>query len=637
MEEGHKYKISLDPRILELLGPSLYTNIYYVLAELIANAYDADASNVYIIQKKNSIIVEDDGEGMSYNDGDVNKYLNVAVETRTTKSDIYTLKGTRRRMGRKGVGKLAALSVSEKVKVMTKKNNEKSGFILSRQIGPDNELEPINEKNIVFERVGNKLSGTSIVMENPEYGMHKTATVIKKNLLKIFPLVNSQFVIHIITEKDEAKIDGFDKEMISELGALIIIGEEYHHLAKYYKSGFSINEKEREKELLVLQKSFIKELKLKNRSEEEETYKMEIKGWVGAYRSTRGRKADRDDFPDNFISLISNGKLGEYNILSHVGRNKLQEVFVVGQLHVDLFEETELPDMALSNRQGYKDDDKRYRSLIEYVRNDLLPDIVRLRTTWASFNKDDKTKEKLEMQRKREEELRQKVEEYKTKASEKAAVKITGGLRDKTTPNIKEIIHEEMNRLSPIIGLKRRVDSQKKKILISHTKADKDLSDIIYSMLVFNNVPDDNIIYTSSDNENCWIPENINMFDYLRDFFVDSISNEKIYVIYVTSEKMSKSWFAVTEVGAVWITRRDHKIFNLQDHNDTETYSPKKPLNVDAVWQTSKRTKDGAIVVSTVEFNRFIKKINDICNYLGYNPKGKAANDKELRRYVNVI
>ena len=29
-----EYKINIDPRILELLGPSLYTNIYYVLAEL---------------------------------------------------------------------------------------------------------------------------------------------------------------------------------------------------------------------------------------------------------------------------------------------------------------------------------------------------------------------------------------------------------------------------------------------------------------------------------------------------------------------------------------------------------------------------------------------------------------------------
>ena len=59
---GKKYKIEIDTRILELLGPNLYTNIYYVLAELIANAYDADAHNVYVISDENAIHVEDNGK-----------------------------------------------------------------------------------------------------------------------------------------------------------------------------------------------------------------------------------------------------------------------------------------------------------------------------------------------------------------------------------------------------------------------------------------------------------------------------------------------------------------------------------------------------------------------------------------------
>ena len=125
-----EYKINIDPWILELLGPSLYTNIYYVLAELIANAYDADAHNVYIISNKNDITVEDDGKGMSYIDGDVQKYLNVASISRNTEEESETaLK--RKKMGRKGVGKLAALSVSENVLIKTVSNMEKYGFSLT--------------------------------------------------------------------------------------------------------------------------------------------------------------------------------------------------------------------------------------------------------------------------------------------------------------------------------------------------------------------------------------------------------------------------------------------------------------------------------------------------------------------------
>ena len=79
-----EYKLNIDPRILELLGPSLYTNIYYVLAELIANAYDADAHNVYIIANKDDITVEDDGNGMSYAKGDIQKYLPYHETTKRT-------------------------------------------------------------------------------------------------------------------------------------------------------------------------------------------------------------------------------------------------------------------------------------------------------------------------------------------------------------------------------------------------------------------------------------------------------------------------------------------------------------------------------------------------------------------------
>lgn len=108
------YTMSIDPSILELLGPSLYTNIYYVLAELIANAYDAQAKNVYVIEDSDRITVEDDGTGMTYEEVS-DHYLAVAQTSRSTEAETFTKDGSRRRMGRKGIGKLAALSVSENV------------------------------------------------------------------------------------------------------------------------------------------------------------------------------------------------------------------------------------------------------------------------------------------------------------------------------------------------------------------------------------------------------------------------------------------------------------------------------------------------------------------------------------------
>ena len=85
-------------------------------------------------------------------------------------------------------------------------------------------------------------------------------------------------------------------------------------------------------------------------------------------------------------------KMGEFNILPVVGQNKLNEVYVVGQLHVDIFELTELPDMALSNRQGYKTDDPRYQAVLDYVRKTLLPDILKMRDLFVSLGKRKKKK-----------------------------------------------------------------------------------------------------------------------------------------------------------------------------------------------------------------------------------------------------
>lgn len=622
-QSERKYELQLDPKILKLLGPSLYTNIYYILAELIANAYDADAKNVYIISNPDSIIVEDDGTGMSYEDTKI--YLNVAVETRTSEQDSYT-KNKRRKIGRKGIGKLAALSISENVWVQTIKDGKKSGFILTRNVRDDRILDPLKEKDMQFENIQGH--GTSIMMKDPHYKMNKNFDTIKRNLLKIFPLVNKDFRIHIIQDKDKYTIDSFDKEMINELGGLIIIGDDFKYLVEHFKNDYP----DKEKKLLEERKEEKRSIKLKNKTGAEKNYELVIKGWAGIYRSTRGRKGGYDDFPDNFISLLSNSKLGEYNILPLVAKNKLQEVYVVGQLHVDLFEETELPDMALSNRQGYKTDDLRYQEVISFVARKLLPDIVGIRTIYAAYNREKREKEKIEKQKQKEEELKKLVDKYKKEASGSATRRIAEFINqgDKNTATkVEKIIKDEMNAFLPIVGIKKKIDAQKKKILICHTKEDKDLSDIIYSLLLFNNVPSEDIIYTNCDDEISRIPEGTEVYDYLREFFIESYSTQKIYVIYVTSATMAESWGAVTEVGAGWITRTDHKVFNIEGH------TPAKPLNTDVEWHTSVRIQNG-ILMTNVECDKFASKVENICDSLGYKKRNRKENTDKIKEYVVI-
>lgn len=412
-----EYKLNIDPRILELLGPSLYTNIYYVLAELIANAYDADAHNVYIIANKDDITVEDDGKGMSYADGDIQKYLNVAAVSRNTDAESLTPM-KRKKMGRKGVGKLAALSVSENVLIKTISNGEKSGFVLSRHINDNNLLVPLTDEQISFERVSG--NGTSVVMQNPQYKLHSTLKAIKRNLLKIFPLVNEKFKIHLIRGTEAETIENFDKEMISELSTLITLGDEFTYLNDFFQTPYG-------------------------------------------------------------------------NEIAELRKNK------------------PLATMPISM--------------------------------------DDKSG-------------------------------------------------------------------------VEHT----------YNVEI--NVPPEDIIYTNCDDEVSRIPEGdvgkSGIYDYLRDFFVDSYSTQKIYVIFVTSHNTKSSWGALMEVGAAWITQVEHKIFNIYD------FRPEHPLDDEQQWHSSSRDDDGNLYMSKLSVDIFAQKIEYICDKLGYKKRTRQENKDHLSTLVKV-
>ncbi len=621
-----EYNINVDPRILELLGPNLYTNIYYVLAELIANAYDADAKNVYIISNKDDIRIEDDGHGMSYDNGDIKKFLNVAGVSRMNENESFSRSGERRKMGRKGVGKLAALSVSESVDIMTICNGEKSGFVLARRPNDGNKLTPIEDENISFCYIQN--SGTAIVMRNPQYRLHKSLDAIKRNLLKIFPLVDDNFKIHIIRGKEEEIVEKFDENVAKELCSLIILGEQHADLLNYVPDYFP----KHRSDLVEKRDEYSVPLTIKDNNGNEHEYNLQIEGWIGAYKTTRGRKSEVTDFPDNFISLYANKKMGEFNILPIVGQNKLNEVYIVGQLYVDLFELSELPDMALSNRQGYKSDDIRYETVIKYVREILLPDILKKRVLYTDLTKAAKKTQKIEEQKDNEAKLRKMVDTFKDKASESVALAIEryNSTDSPYQSELKGIISNAINDNIPELGLKTVVDSQKKKILISHTYKDKDLADVVYNMLLFNNVPSEDVLYTSCDDEVCRIPEGVSIYNYLRDFFVESYSKQKLFVLFITSDNTPKAWGAMTEIGASWITQIDNKIFNIPP------FKPQHPLNDEALWHSTNRNEENVLSMNPLNADIFCQKVEHICDELGYKKRIRKDNKDYLKTLVKV-
>lgn len=125
-------KMTFDPMTIEHLGVRMYSTLPPVLAELIANGYDAGADNVRIILKddggKKEIVVKDDGNGMTFDE--INKkFLRIGRNRREEDGDPVSTKG-RKAMGKKGLGKLAFFGIAHEIEITTHKESKENQFLM---------------------------------------------------------------------------------------------------------------------------------------------------------------------------------------------------------------------------------------------------------------------------------------------------------------------------------------------------------------------------------------------------------------------------------------------------------------------------------------------------------------------------
>lgn len=615
------FKLKISTRMLELLSQDLYTNIYFVLAELVANAYDADAENVYIFINDNEIRVEDDGNGMSEDELD-DVYLLIGGVSRDNDSNARTLNKKRMKMGRKGIGKLSALSISNGFQIITVKDSKPIGIFIPKKIEHDNEtLKQLQTEEIVLKKI--KEHGTAIIMSNPNVSIPKNQSTIIRNLGRIFPKELVDFNIYVNFYGKEEILTSDESSVISRLATLITVGKEYESHANYLSDNMNIQvEKfpiiERQIEMFCLTEKKRKK------------YPLRIKGWIGTYKTTSGMKKDIDEFSDNYIAIFAHDKMGQRNVLDFVRRNRVYESYIVGHLYINLFEESSLPDMAATNRQGYNENDPRWIEALPIIR-ELTDNLVRMHVNFAQLEQKDKESLNEAKRRAKEEELKMKLN-----AVSQEIVKGISTRLGAEEQNMDEIISQELERIKPTLGFKSVVDANKKKIMISQTLKDKSVSDIIYYMLQFNGIHKDDIIYSNSDDPESNLPER-DIYGYLEHFFVKSVSSEMINVIFVTSENVvsleknnpALSWGVLMEIGAAWITKKEHWIFNIND------FKPEAPLNTVDKYVAIKKTTDH-ISLCEAMVNSFCQKIIMTAESLGYSAHGIEENKKELKKYVTV-
>ena len=350
------FNISLT--VLNSLGRDLYRSVNTILGEAISNSWDADAHNVYIYidRDANDLIIKDDGIGMSADDFQ-NKFLKIGYSKR--KGDHNTSPHGRPYIGRKGIGKLALLSCSERIHIISKqKNSEYVGAIIdNRRIDNDINQDLDSQEHILEvanigdfgEIINNHKQGTIIKFENLNAGIKNQIGFFRKviALYYRFSLIDGDFNIY--------------------LNDKIITSDELNDLVDDTQIFWMINDLNTDP--LVV--------KLINKNSEgisvgsDFNIELPIKGFIASVKKPSNVKMRGAIDEKLTLDLFVNGRIREKDILRHISKNRIYENYLYGQIHYDSLDDEK--DRFTSSREGIKADDEKFKLLLEELRNNIMP------------------------------------------------------------------------------------------------------------------------------------------------------------------------------------------------------------------------------------------------------------------------
>lgn len=199
-----KVKFKILPRLLDNIGLAMYSSVSKAISELVANSYDADASEVYIDIKEEEgelkrVIIRDNGIGMTSKEiQDI--YLSLGFNKRHIITKTPAL--GRKPMGSKGIGKLAGLGIAACMKIISFKDGEQSELTIDRSFFEDkSDLHSIEFPLEVSSIKDKSKHGTEVHLTNLlEHAITIDISELRQFLTKEFGLIKD-FNIYVNNQK----------------------------------------------------------------------------------------------------------------------------------------------------------------------------------------------------------------------------------------------------------------------------------------------------------------------------------------------------------------------------------------------------------------------------------------------------
>ena len=360
MSASRPFKMTISLDVLRHLGIGLYSNIPAVLSELVANAWDADATQVDIIldAETPSIQIRDNGHGMSQDDIN-DKFLTVGYRRRATCPQ--TPKG-RDAMGRKGIGKLAAFSIADTIEVYTADGIAASGFRMNTDAIEACAADP--EKPDYFPDpippvVQSDSPGTLIRLTKLRKMLSWTGPHLRRRLARRFSVIGPSRGFHVSV--DGTPITVADRDYFKDMEFIWHFGEpaqDWDFDNAPSGSGVGIVPAE------VVVKSAHGRAPKKHR----------VRRFIG----TVSKPSNLDEV-NNAIILSARGRLIHEDMLPEYRQARMYTEYIVGEVVADFLDDNDSDDIVTSGRQRVQQEDARYVAVTETVHAALR----RIRDEWT--------------------------------------------------------------------------------------------------------------------------------------------------------------------------------------------------------------------------------------------------------------
>ncbi len=352
------YRMEYDAGTIKHLGLQMYSTLPPVIAELVANAWDANATKVEITipdtpidEATSEIIISDDGIGMS--DQDIrSKYLIIGRDRREKeKSEKTPPPHGRKIMGRKGIGKFSGFGIAKEIVIESAKDGEVNHF----RMDYGELLAKTGTQEIEFPSLlptGTVHQGTKITLKQITKFKSRSISIdrIRQGLARRFSVIGVQKFDVVINGVPISPTDRNLKRLLAK----DMDGKPYL---------WNYNDEEIKSET-----------------------GWTVKGWIGALERT----TPNIDNIDRGIALMARGKLvQEPFVFDAVVGQQFALSYLIGELHVEFVDEEE--DTIGTTRNSLVWDTEANTALKEWGKKE----VNKIAALWAKKRRED-NKQKLQ-------------------------------------------------------------------------------------------------------------------------------------------------------------------------------------------------------------------------------------------------